>query len=258
MNCRGWAVPQESNGGIPVNIQDQTSKSLDLDFIQAQGAPTTLAVETAVDDTTIELTSSAGFVDGNIVGLFTATGSFYFGTQIGAPAANVITLDTPLDQVFPAGTTNIIRASNDMTVTGTLGAPQIFQIGPIGAAIEIDIVRVNGYIQAATAMDLSDFGDLAALTNGIVFRRSNGSNENKWNAKTNGRLKLLCGVDLDFTSRAPAGSDGMNFRMTYAGTDKHGVALRLEANETLELLIQDDLSGLQLFNMMAQGHVVTD
>ena len=48
--------PLESNGAIPVNIQDQHSLALDLRFIRAQGAPTTLAVNGAIEDT--ELISS--------------------------------------------------------------------------------------------------------------------------------------------------------------------------------------------------------
>jgi hypothetical protein len=251
--------PLENNGAIPVNIQDQTSKALDLDFIQAQGSPTTLSVIAAAGDTQLTLTDATGFVDGNVVGILSGgAGLFYFGTQIGAPVGNVITIDTPIDQSFAIGST-VIRASAAMNVNGSLASPQIFQIGPIGTAIEVDIVRISGYIQAGSAMDLSDFGDIAGgLTNGIVFRKSNGTNENLWNAKTNGRLKLITGIDLDFTTRAPGGSEGMNFRATYGGQNKHGVVLRLEASETLEILVQDNLTTLQAFNMMAQGHIVTD
>ena len=260
MSGHGWSVPSESNGGVPVNIQDQTTQALDLDFIQAQGAPTTLNTDTAVDDTTIDLTNAAGFVDGNIVGIFSGgEGQFYFGTQIGAAVGNVITVDTPIDKVFESAISVVIRFTNDMTaVAGSLAAPQIFQIGPIGAAVEVDITRVMGYIQSATSMTDADFGDIAGgLTNGMAFRKSNGDNQNYWNAKTNGRLALIC-FDFVYTNNPPSGSSGARFRNTYAGSNKHGVTLRLEASETLEILIQDDLTSLEVFNMMAQGHVVTD
>jgi hypothetical protein len=256
-NVGGILPVLERNGGFPVNIQDQTSKALDLDFIRSLGQ-NTLAVDTVVNATTITVTDSTGFAANNIIGIFDNAGNFYFGTQLGAPAGNVITVDTPLDRVFPSGS-NVIRATKDMkSVAGTLASPVIYQIGPIGQDIEVDIVRVCGYIQAASAMDLAKFGDLTALTNGIVLRKSNGTNANLWNAKTNGRLKLLTGVDLDITDRAPGGSEGLNFRLTYAGQSKHGVALRLLASETLELLVQDNLTTLQAFEMVAQGHIVTD
>ena len=74
-------VPKESNGAVPVNIQDQHTRMLDLKFIQAQGTPTTLTAETSVEDKTITIANTTGFVDKNIVGIFCPCGDFYFGQQ---------------------------------------------------------------------------------------------------------------------------------------------------------------------------------
>jgi hypothetical protein len=106
-------------------------------------------------------------------------------------------------------------------------------------------------------MDDSLFGGITALTNGVVLRQNNGVMTNIWNVKSNGEFGLLC-FDTFETSKAPAGSFGFRFRNTYAGQAKHGVTLRLEPGDTLEVLIQDDLTDLEDFAMMAQGHVVTD
>ena len=250
-------APLESNGAVPVNIQDQSSLALDLRFIQAQGAPTTISAQADPEDTTITLTSTAGFVDGNIVGLFTAGGLFYFGRQIGAPAGSVITLDTPIDQTFAVGS-NTITAIDNMNVDGS-GTTEIFQIGPVGGGtgVEIDITRLLGSIADNLAMDDGKFGGISALTNGVVLRHNNSIINNIWNMKSNGDLGLLC-FDIAYTDKAPAGENGFRFRNTYAGQDKHGVTIRLEPGDTLEILIQDDLTDLTSFCMMAQGHVVTD
>lgn len=250
-------VPLESNGAVPINIQDQHTQSLDLDFIQAQGVPTTITVEASPEDTQITVSDTTGFIAGNIVGLFTSTGQFYFGTQLGAPVGSVINLDTPIDKTFPIGSACITATSN-MNVNGS-ATRQIFQIGPVGVgtSISVDITRIMGYLQDDVVMDDSDFGGLSALTNGIILRLNNGVINNLWNAKTNGRLSLI-GFDFNYTEKAPAGSYGARFRITYAGQDKHGVTLRLAPGDTLELIIQDDLTGLEAFNMMAQGHIVTD
>ena len=257
----GQRAAVEQNGGLAVNIQDQHSLALDLFFIQAQGAPTTLATQADPDETTLDLTDVTGFVAGNRVGLFSTTGIFYFGNQIGAPAGNVITVDTPIDRTFATGTTTVIRASDEMAVSGTLAAPQIFQVGPVGAGtgVEVDITRIMGYIQdsGTPAMDDSKFGGMLALTNGVVLRVNNTIMSNIWNVKTNGEIGLLS-YDSIYTAAAPAGSAGFRFRNTYAGQAKHGVTLRLEPGDTLEILIQDDLTDLESFKMMAQGHVVTD
>jgi hypothetical protein len=248
-----WGL--EPNGGMPVNLQDQTSRILDLEFIQQQGATTTLAADADPEDTTITLTDATGFVAGNVVAIFTTGGDFYFGEQIGAAAGSVITLDTPIDVLFESGS-SVIRASNEMAVNGAI-TTQIFQIGPVGAGtgIEVDVTRIMGYIQDGTAMDDALFGGIAALTYGIVLRKNDTDIQNIWNVKTNGDLGILA-YDTSYTTKAPAGSFGFKFRNTFAGQDKHGVTVRLAPGDTLELLVQDDLTGLESFKMMAQGHVV--
>ena len=92
------------------------------------------------------------------------------------------------------------------------------------------------------------------MTNGIVLRVSNGVKTNIWNAKTNADLALL-GFDFIYPDKIPAGTYSARFRITYNGQDKHGVTLRLEPGDTLELIVQDDLTDLDLFYMMGQGHL---
>jgi len=106
-------------------------------------------------------------------------------------------------------------------------------------------------------MDDGKFGGGSALTNGIVLRANNGDMTNIWNVKSNGEIALLA-FDAQYADKAPAGLNGFRFRNTYGGQSKHGVVIRLGFSEKLELLVQDDLTGLDGFTMMAQGHVVTD
>jgi len=251
----GSLVPLESNGAVPVNVQDQHSRALDLDFVDIT-ATTTLSADPAVGDLTITVTSTTGYVDGAYIGIFSAGGLFSFFHQVGAVAGNVVTLDRPLDADFESGDTTFSGAVG-MNINGAV-TTQVFVIGPVMTA-EVDITRVLGYIQGATSMDDGDFGDIAALTNGVVLRKHDGSGgyQNQWNLKSNGEIGLLC-FDSAYTDKAPAGSYGFRFRNTYAGQAKHGVTLRLLPGESLEILIQDDLTGLEDFRLMAQGHLVTD
>ena len=252
-----WA-PVESNGGIPVNIQDQHTRALDLHFIKAAGVPTTLTTQAEPEDKTITVASTAGFVAGTVIGIFSGAGEFYFGKQVGAVSGQIVTLDTPVDKRFTTAISAVITATDQMAVNGS-ATTQIFQIGPIAVvrAIAVDITRIMGYIQSSAAMDDALFGNLAALTNGVVLRVNNTRINNVWNIKTNGEFGLLC-FDSTYTTKAPAGSFGYRFRNTYAGPTKHGVTLRLDAGDTLEVLIQDNLTSLESFRMMAQGHIVTD
>lgn len=242
-----------TNGGLDVNIQDQHTRALDLYFVRADGAPTTLASPAVVDQYELTLASAAGFVDAAYVGVVDGSGGFYFATQLGAPAANVITLDSLIDQAYVVGSV-VLNLTRDMNVDGSV-SPQTFQIGPIGTTIEIDIVRIMGVMFGSTAMDDGEFGDLPALTRGCVLRVTNGVKTNNWNVKSNGELALI-GFDFMYPDTPPAGQNSARFRITYGGQTKHGVTVRLMASETLEFIIQDDLTGMQGFNMMAQGHVV--
>ena len=251
--------PIESNGAIPVNLQDQTSESFGLRFYQNANT-TTLAAAANVGDTTITVTSTAGFVDRVAVIITSPNGYQYNGHQVGAIAGSVVTLDTPIDRPFANGDP-LFNGSHAMNVAGTLASPQSFKWGPVGAVFDVDITRIMGYIQSGTAMDDSTFGGISGgLTNGVVLRQWDNSGShfiNKWNVKTNGDLGLLS-FDANDTARAPAGSYGFRFRNTYSGQAKHGVTLRLEENDYLEILVQDGLGALEEFYIMGQGHAVTD
>ena len=108
-------------------------------------------------------------------------------------------------------------------------------------------------------MDDSLFGGMSPLTYGIQVRKNitGGDYVNYWNAKFNGEIALVC-YDFTYASKAPAGSFGLRFRNSYGGQAKHGVTIRLDPGDTLEVLVQDDLTDLEEFHMMAQGHLVTD
>lgn len=249
----------ETNGGVPVNVQDQTSKALDLPFLLSE-AQTTLTADASVYDTTLALTSATGFVAGNVVGLFSGAGLFYFGKQVGAPSGNTITLDTPIDGDFSSTGSAVISATDGLNVDGS-GTTKVFQIGPIGVGANqpmVDITKISGYIQTDSAMDDALFGNISELAKGIVLRHVNSVVDNIWTAKSNGELALLCASDFNYTDKAPAGSFGARFTYSLAGQDNHGVTVRLDPGETLQLLVQDDIDGLEKFSMLAQGHLVTD
>jgi len=247
-------VPVDTRGQLAVNVHDQTTRSLDFFFGRLDNA-TTLSVQADPDDTTITLTSTTGFVDGTVVGIFSAddTDITYLGTQIGAPAGSVITLDTPIDQEMQINSA-VAGVTTNMAVDGS-STTQVFQIGPVGvgSTLVVDITRIMGHILDSTVMDDGKFGGITALTNGIVLRHNNSVIHNLWNAKSNADLALLC-YDFRYADNAPGGQYACNFRNTYGGQHTHGVVIELQPGDYLEVLIQDDLTGLDSFKMMAQGH----
>ena len=237
-----------------IRVLDQTSQSIDF-FFGRLDTLTTLAAQADPEDKTLTLTSATGFVDGTRLGIFSADDPdvIYLGDQIGAPAGNVVAVDSPIDQTLPV-TSAVAGVTTNMAVDGS-STTQVFQIGPVGAGSTavVDITRIMGHLLDSTAMDDGKFGGISALTNGVVLRKNDGVMKNLWNVKTNADLELIC-FNFNYSDKAPGGQFGANFRNTFGGQGAHGVVLELLPGEYLEVLIQDDLTGLDEFRMMAQGH----
>ena len=243
-----------------VILHDQTTQPLDFYFTKQTGTPSTLDGAVAIDDTTITLVDATDFAVDEFILILSAQGRFYAG-QITAKVINLLTLDTPFDFAFADGD-EVLPISPEMNVNGSI-TPQIFKIrGDIGETnipIKIDVTRIIFKLITTDPPEFSDFGDIAnGLTNGIVLRRNNGLISNIVNVKTNGDLANLT-YDLTFYEQTgPQGINGIVGRLTFAGQEKHGVAIRLGIDESLDLIIQDDLSSLISFRIIAQGHIVED
>lgn len=259
-NHDGIVVPREKNGGVPVNVQDQTSPLFDLYFSQELAAPTTLASDVVLETNEITVASATGFVAGSHLGLFSGVSGenrYYFATVVSV-SVDTLTMDTPLNFAFSIGDP-VVRLSRDMNVNGS-ATSQVFTVrgGGAGSIIQVDVTKIKLIMTCSGAVDLSLFGDLAALTNGLVLRRTDGTHTNYWNVKNNSQFDLL-GTWKPYAATNPAqGVDGALFTYDLAGQDNHGVTSRLSANEYLELIIQDNLSGLVTFQGLAWGHEVTD
>jgi hypothetical protein len=249
----------EDNGGLAVNVQDQTSPPFDLYFIQLIGSITSLTAPAAIDDLIVSLASVADCSVGNYFSMNATDGSdrFYFG-EVLAVGASTVTLDTPVDYAF-AASDPAFCTTRDLNVDGSVTS-QVFDVRGSGPAsdIEIDVTRLILEITTSGAPPFDGFGDIAGgLTAGIVLRRVDGDTRNIWNVKTNSEF---ANIAYDYTTLSGFGPavEGIIVRYTFAGQDKHGVAVRLAAGDRLELIVQDDLTSLLSFRVIAAGHIVTD
>jgi hypothetical protein len=244
---------------VDARLQDQTTPVVIAKFSKTAAQTTTSAV-TAIGDRTITLTSAAGTADGKYITLFNPTaGRYSLFNQIGAAAGNVITVDSPLDFAYPAGTFVDI-GDTDMSVDGS-GTNQVFALRggatPPGVDLDFDVTRIIITCLTSTAPNLDLFGNIAALTNGLVCRRRNDAYYNIFNVKDN---IGIAGILYDFSplSAIGAGQDGFYARLTFAGQSKIGVAQRLSVGEDMEILVQDNLTGIQRLEIVAEGHIVED
>lgn len=241
--------------------QNLATPPIDFYFAKAIGTPTTLFAVTAIDDTSITVVTDAAFSVGDYIGIFLSERS-YFGEVLAKPGSNVLTLDTPMDYAFSVGSL-VVPLTRDLGVDGS-SSVQVFELkGPLVTGLRVDITRIMITMITDSAVDLSKFGDLAALTKGIVLRKTDGEVRNYWNAKTNLDLLNLAYDFSPFAATNPTqGVDGLGVRYTFAGPDKHGVAVRLESGDALQILVQDNLlllgTATATFRAIGQGHIVSN
>ena len=250
-------APLESNGAIPVNIQDQTSRAFDLFFSQDVGAATTLATQAEIGDYALSVTTGHGLLATNHFVLRDPVSQRGLTAQVVSVAGdNTVNIDRPVSSVFPIATTVVQQTTPDLNVNGA-STRQTFTIGSTLTA-ELDIVRLLFQMTTTATPAFDEFGDLTALSRGVQFRSVNGTIANHWNIKSNAEMANLMYDLTVYESAQPFANNGLAGRLTYGGSSKHGVTLRIGGGEYLEIIIQDDLSTLLSFRIIACGHQVTD
>jgi hypothetical protein len=251
-------LPLESNGGIPVNVQDQSTPAIIQKFNRVTNS-TTLASPAVKYVKTISVIDATGISAGSHIILFDPVSIRFSSFTALIVVSTTITLDTPIDFDYPAGTFVDIAITN-MAVNGAI-TPQIFGLRgtgvPPGVELTFDVTRLIFKCFTLTAPDFGEFGDLTKLTNGLVLRKRDGGTYNIFNVKDNGEIAGIM-FDFNFISAIGSGQDGFISRLTFGGQSKLGVVQRLSIGEDLELIIQDDLSGLTLLEITAEGHITQD
>jgi hypothetical protein len=252
----GGDVAKVTNGGLDINIQDQHTRPV-IAKMSTLDNEDTLASASAIDDLVITVVDGTGFLVGQYLSIFDIVSNrFYLGTIL-VVATNDLTLDTPIDFPYPIGSF-VTGGITDMAVDGS-STPVIFGLRNTDQSIgdTFDVTRLIFTVLTATVPAFDEFGDLTALTNGIVLRKKDGTYWNIFNLKTNGELG---GIMYDLSLADPInpnqGQNGFIARLTFAGQSKVGVTLRLAPGEDLQLLVQDALQGLTLLEIVVEGHIV--
>ena len=257
----GNIMTLEPNGSIPVTLQDQTTPVVIEPFSHLLQA-TTISAPVAVGDKTVTLVSVTDVSAGKILTFFNPTSvRFMYARCVGAPVGNVVTLDRFFDFAYPAGSYCDVSDAN-LTVNGSV-TPVLYGIRnnagavpPPGIELTLDVTRIIFQCITTALPELDMFGDIAGgLLNGLHVRRRDGEYYNIFNAQTNGEI---AGITYDFSvyEAAKFGVNGFISRLTFAGQNKMGVAIRLAINEDMEIIVQDDLSSLLRFTIVAEGSIV--
>lgn len=249
---------ERNNEGVAVYVQDQTTGVLDLPFLSELNT-TTLVSDTVVGNMSVSLTTGHGAVTGNILEIGSSTNGSHFmqAKVLSVAGANTVNIDTPVSRIFTVADADVAISSDIMNVDGSV-TPVVFSVAPTPVQVG-DIVRIIFAITDSSDMDFEKFGAQSALTNGCVLRvnNGNGSYRNLYNFKSNGAIELYS-YDARYAINNGGGVRAFTARATWGGTSKHGVVIRLDGRlgESLEMIIQDDLTGLDSFNNLVQGSEV--
>lgn len=240
---------------IDVAIQDQTTEIIDLYMVNLDDAVEPTVTATAdIDDKMIEVDATTGITAGDAINI--SENGRTFQAIVSTFDATSITFNAPLD--MPVTADAVVQVGKwNMVVDGST-APKIYRVTPpVGATW--DIVRLTIGMTATTAMDDSTFGPLTALTNGVVLRVVNGQTKNIFVVSDNGGLAERC-YDATYPAKVPAGIYAFRAIRTFGGQDKNGVVVRLQEGDSLEFIIQDDLSDATFtkFACVVQGHAVQE
>ena len=246
----------ESNGASPVNIQDQTTSPLDAKFAQQLSAFTLAADTVPSGQTSIVRTfpvnPGSGILAGDEIFLFDVAGDIAMFSEVLSNVADTITVDRPVDHVFPALTTLGQIVNTNMAIDGSIDE-QFFTLR--AGTSPVDVTRYLTSMILSSSGDDSRFGNLPALTRGVLLRIYNGTKRTVFNFKTNGDIKNFC-YDVAYSDKAAAGQYGLSSRITYGGPSKHGVVQRISGTEVIQWIAQDDLTALITYTNVAQGHNV--
>lgn len=245
------------SGGVEVSIQDQTSRPFDVRMFQTVNPNITISEQTTIGSYDVNLTSGHGLIVGDQFSIIQDNGiqQILFGVVLGVNG-DTITMDTPVPYNFTVAESLAFESIEEMRVDGST-TPQVFSVeNPFSESA--DITRMMFHITDNSAMDDALFGGINSLTRGIVLRKRllNGDYVNIVNIKNNGQFGEVA-FDKNYDPKAPSGVFGLTVRLTFAGQDKHGVAIRIKQGEAIEVVVQDDLTGLVSFTTMVEGHFTT-
>lgn len=248
-------------GGLDVNIQDQTSDRVSLFLAQILGLVINLSG--SVKDASSFNVTTDGITP--VVGNFICIQENEKITQeeilTVTPVSGdeyTITIAVPLDITYSASAGCSIQ-NVDMDVNGASATVEFKVIPAPGTTWDINRMIVS--MTHGTQGDDGLYGNLSALTNGVYYRKEDGqTSQNLFNARENSDYRNE-GYDVTYVARSGGGGTyGTASRVTFNGQDKSGVSIRLDGDnsETFTGVVRDNLTALVKHRVRVQGHVVID
>lgn len=239
-------------GAQNIHVDELHNQVVNELFHLHTGTISTVAVATSPGDIGMQLANASAFNIGDIVQINNGVIETTF-PQITNKVTNTLTFDRPLDFGYGIGDTVEVVHSDLSTTVGSLASPIVHTLQPEPGKVWF-INRIILAITHSTAAADSTFGDLAALTNGVVVRASlNGQIGSFTNWKNNRDIRLDM-FDVEYTDKAGPSLFGTHGRGSF---NRVGVLVKLDGTvgDFMDILVQDDITGLSSFFVNGQGYV---
>lgn len=234
---------------VPVEVEYSRAETVDLYLYRTDATPV-ISVDTNIDDTTINVVSSVGVVVGETITIY--EGPFIFQSIVTAITATTISFASGLDFAFTTAA-EVETGPFNMAVDGSV-TNQIFAIkAPIGQIVHLHTISAS--MLDSSAMDDALFGGRPALTNGIIYRLIDGFIK-QLTIITNNAGFFQYGFDVEYSTKAPAGQYGYKVRRLIPAINGAMIELNGNNDGEFQLIVRDDLTGLNEFVSVAHGHVV--
>ena len=230
---------------IDVNIQSQTSQLFQYFLMEEQKIDITLTAAISEDEEVINVSPGHGFTAVAGEYIVVRDGDVFTQKRVIAVNVNAISVDMPIANNIP-DTADVIRGNINMNRDGS-STPVDFKYssnccGNQDPQIPIDLSTIIITMQhGSNVPDDGKFGGIAALTEGMYFRKMNGGRVNLGNYINNQAFKDV-GAEVKYTSKAPAGTNATN--ITFDIETIFGQVVRMDPrlNDFALAQVRDDQS----------------
>ena len=242
-------------GAQNVHIDESHGQVVNELFNNHPGISSTIAVAVNAGDTQVEVANDAAFSVNDAVEIHDGVTETTFPIITAKPGANILVLDRPLDFSYGVGDDVDVVHTDLRTSIGSLAAPIVHVIKPgPGQIWFINRIILSMTHSSAAADNL--FGNLAALTNGVVLRANINGQYGSFTNWKNNRDIILDMFDVTYSDKAGPSLFGTSGRGSFS---RIGVLVELNGDngDFMEVLVQDDLQALSSFFINGQGYVET-
>ena len=243
-----------SEGALDVHVKSIHSNMINQTMHFETTTTTLFAVAPTAQDRTFTVVDSTGFAIGDRIQIENGIVETDYPSILNI-SVNDITINRPLDKSYNITTDGIRKILTNMAVDGSV-TPVSFKVVAETSLALTHITRFMFEMTHPTAGDLSKFGSLDPLERGVLVRAfydRTGEYKTVSSWRTNADIKRDM-FNVPFDERAGGqGAFGTTGRWTLTSA---GIVALLEPNgiDFIEILIQDNLTGLDSFTMNAQGH----